>query len=93
VFSLSRNPLFCGGREKNRQAEIKELTAKGIIPNEHEMERHPEKSLQARTFLMGSVAAVINEVLPAQDIVDRMVNEAAAQLRRGNTLLKAQAKL
>jgi NAD(P)H-dependent flavin oxidoreductase YrpB (nitropropane dioxygenase family) len=34
--------------EENRQEEIKQLTAKGIIPNEHEMEKHPEKSLQAR---------------------------------------------
>jgi len=81
------------GRESNRQAEIKELTAKGIIPNDHEMEKHPEKSLQARTFPMGNVAAVIKEILPAREIVDNMVSEAAAQLRRGGTLLDAQAKL
>jgi len=71
----------------------KELTAKGIVPNDHEMEKHPEKSLQARSFLMGSVAAVIKEILPAQEIVDNMVSEAAAQLRRGGSLVNAQAKL
>ena len=32
--------------EKNRQTEIKELTSKGIIPNKHELEKHPEKSVR-----------------------------------------------
>ncbi len=44
--------------EKNRQAEIKELTSKGIIPVEHDLEKHAEKSLEARPWLMGKVAAV-----------------------------------
>jgi len=91
--AFSPSLVFRDGRESNRQSEIKELTAKGIIPNDHEMEKHPEKSLQARTFLMGNVAAVIKEILPAQEIVDNMVSEAAAQLRRGGSLLNAQAKL
>lgn len=34
--------------EENRQEEIKDLTSKGILPNEHELEKHPGKSLQAR---------------------------------------------
>ncbi|KAG5340393.1 hypothetical protein C0989_001811 [Termitomyces sp. Mn162] len=34
--------------EENRQAEIKELTSKGIIPHIHELEKHPEKSLRGR---------------------------------------------
>jgi NAD(P)H-dependent flavin oxidoreductase YrpB (nitropropane dioxygenase family) len=46
--------------EQNRQAEIRELTAKGIIPNHHEMEKHPEKSVQAVTFMKGNVAALID---------------------------------
>lgn len=35
-------------REKNRQAEIKDLTSKGIIPHYHELEKHPEKSIEGR---------------------------------------------
>ncbi|EGN96991.1 hypothetical protein SERLA73DRAFT_185253 [Serpula lacrymans var. lacrymans S7.3] len=77
----------------NRQAEIKELTSQGIIPNNHEMEKHPEKSLQARTFLIGRVAALINDVLPAQQIVDEMVADASKILLHGASLVNAKAKL
>ncbi|KAG5644879.1 hypothetical protein DXG03_007520 [Asterophora parasitica] len=81
--------------EENRQAEIKELTSKGIIPHIHELEKHPEKSIQGRPWLMGRVAALIDEVLPAKVIVDRMVAEAADLLTLGGSLVKtgAQSKL
>ncbi|KAG8746671.1 hypothetical protein FRC10_003975 [Ceratobasidium sp. 414] len=78
--------------EENRQQEIKELTSKGIIPNEHEMEKHPEKSLQARTFLMGSVSAVVNDILPAKTIVDNMVKDAVERIQSGNGLLASGSK-
>lgn len=45
-------------REENRQAEIKELTSKGIVPAVWDVEQHPEKSIEARPWLMGRVAAV-----------------------------------
>jgi len=79
--------------ERNRQAEIKELTSKGIIPNQHELEKHPEKSIQAVTFLMGNVAAVINDILPAQTIVDNIVNEAAKILQDRSKLVSVKARL
>ncbi|KAN0121322.1 2-nitropropane dioxygenase [Russula decolorans] len=79
--------------ERNRQAEIKELTAKGIIPNEHEVNKHPEKSIQAVTFLMGDVAALIKDVLPAQTIVDNMVNDAARVLQDRSKLVSVKTKL
>jgi len=79
--------------EHNRQAEIKELTAKGIIPNEHEVNKHPEKSIQAVTFLMGDVAALIKDVLPAQTIVDNMVNDAAKILQDRSKLVRVKTKL
>jgi len=79
--------------EHNRQAEIKELTAKGIIPNEHEVDKHPEKSIQAVTFLMGDVAALIKDVLPARTIVDNMVNDAAKILQDRSKLVSVKAKL
>jgi len=79
--------------EHNRQAEIRELTAKGIVPNHHEMERHPEKSIEAVTFLMGNVAALVNDILPAQTIVDNMVNEAARILQDRNKTVSVRTKL
>jgi NAD(P)H-dependent flavin oxidoreductase YrpB (nitropropane dioxygenase family) len=79
--------------EKNRQTEIKELTSKGIVPNKHEIEKHPEKSVQAVSFLMGDVAAVINDILPAQTIVDDIVNEAAKILQDRSKLVKVNARL
>lgn len=35
----------------NRQAEIKALTSKGVIPHDEELKSHPEKSLQGRMWL------------------------------------------
>lgn len=75
-LSLTRNV-----RNNNRQAEIEELTSKGIIPVEHDLQEHPEKSLDARAWLMGRVAALIDEVLSAKDIVEGMVNDAARVLQ------------
>ena len=80
-------------RNNNRQAEIKELTSKGIIPHEHELEKHPEKSLEGRSFLIGRVAALIHEVLPAKVIVETMVNDAARILTTNAAKVKVQAKL
>ncbi|KAF7365725.1 2-nitropropane dioxygenase [Mycena venus] len=77
----------------NRQAEIKELTRKGLLPHDVEMDKHPEKSVAARTWLMGRVSALIHEVLHAKVIVDNMVRDAAAQLQRGNKYLTSKAKL
>ncbi|KAI0042984.1 2-nitropropane dioxygenase [Auriscalpium vulgare] len=80
--------------EKNRSAEIKELTSQGIIPNDHELQKHPDKYLKALTFLMGNVAAVIDEVLPARVIVESMVEQAAEQLQKGSAMVSgAKAKL
>ncbi|KAJ7625478.1 2-nitropropane dioxygenase [Roridomyces roridus] len=78
--------------EQNRQEEIKELTGKGIIPHEHEVDKHPEKSME-RAWLMGRISALIKDVLPAKVIVENMVNEAAEQLQRGNKYLAARSKL
>lgn len=43
---------------ENRQDEIKDLTSRGILPAIQDIEQHPEKSISARPWLMGSVAAV-----------------------------------
>jgi NAD(P)H-dependent flavin oxidoreductase YrpB (nitropropane dioxygenase family) len=67
------------------------LTSKGVIPHEKELEAHPEKSIKGRAWLMGSVAALIDDVLPAKEIVERMVAEAVEILKHGNSLLKADS--
>jgi len=78
--------------EENRQAEIKELTSKGIIPHYRELEKHPEKSLQGRPWLMGRVSSLIHDILPAKVIIDNMVEEAADMLSHGGSLVKIHGK-
>ncbi|OBZ79398.1 putative nitronate monooxygenase [Grifola frondosa] len=76
----------------NRQDEIKELTSKGIIPHEHEMEEHPEKSIEGLNFPVGRVAAVIDEILPAKVIVENMVSQAAQILQSGASMVVHRAQ-
>ncbi|KKK20815.1 hypothetical protein AOCH_003993 [Aspergillus ochraceoroseus] len=78
--------------EENRRDEIKELTSKGIIPVEHDFENLPddvddEYLDNARPFLMGKVAAVVNEKKSAKAIVDELVDDAAELLANGNKML------
>ncbi|EKM81624.1 hypothetical protein AGABI1DRAFT_111903 [Agaricus bisporus var. burnettii JB137-S8] len=77
---------------ENRQAEIKELTSKGIIPHYQEVEKDPSKSIPGRPWLMGRVSALVNEVLPAKIIVDSMVNDAAAILEQNASLVKVSPR-
>ncbi|KAF8159362.1 2-nitropropane dioxygenase [Crassisporium funariophilum] len=88
-----RKTPYVADWEENRQAEIKELTSKGVIPHYNELESHPEKSAQGRPWLMGSVAAVVNDVLPAKTIVDNMVATAAEILSNNASMVKVNAKL
>ena len=80
-------------RNNNRQAEIKELTSKGVLPIEHDLKEHPEKSLEARAWLIGRVAALIDEVLPAKVIVDNMVNDAVKIMQANAARVSVKAKL
>ncbi len=88
-----RRTKYVDDWEHNRQAEIKELTSKGIIPGEHDVNKHPEKSIQAVMFLMGDVAALIKDILPARVIVDNMVNDAAKILQDRSKLVSVKPKL
>lgn len=83
----------CMCREENRQAEIKELTSKGVIPAYEDLEKHPEKTIEGRPWLMGNVSAVINEILPAKTIVEQMVTEAAEVLTTNAAKVNLKAKL
>lgn len=87
-----RNNSYIQNWEENRAQEIKELTSKGIIPVEHDLETQGDNldddtMDQARPFLMGKAAAVVNEKKSAKAIVDEMVTDGVKWLRKGNTML------
>lgn len=84
--------------EENRQAEIKELTSKGILPVEHDLEKmgddlDDDTMDNARPFLMGKVAAVVNEKKNAREIIDEMVGDAVKTLQDCNNLIVSKSKL
>ncbi|CRL18625.1 2-nitropropane dioxygenase, NPD [Penicillium camemberti] len=88
---VRKNPYIVNW-EENRHDEIKQLTSKGIIPVEHDMENLPDDvdddTLDnARPFLMGKVAAVVNEKKSAKAIVDELVGDAAVLLQKGNKMV------
>lgn len=75
--------------EENRRDEIKSLTTQGTIPVEHDIEELDKADKldddtmdAARPWLMGKVAAVVNEKKPAKAIVDEMIAEALVQLKQ-----------
>ena len=63
------------------------MLSKGLLPYEVDLKEHPENSLKARTFLIGKVSGLINEVLPAETIVNEMIKEAAERLQSGSKLV------
>lgn len=78
--------------EENRQQEIKDLTSKGVIPVEHDMENlsddlDDDTMDNARPFLMGKAAAVVNEKKSAKAIIDEMVTDGVKWLNRGHTMV------
>ncbi|KAL9091572.1 MAG: hypothetical protein Q9159_001310 [Coniocarpon cinnabarinum] len=83
-----RNNPYITNWEDNRQNEIKELTGRGKIPVEHDIEQmgddvDDDTMDNARPFLMGKASAVVNERKSARGIVDEMVGEAVQWLKRG----------
>jgi len=76
--------------EQNRQADIKELTAKGVIPYSKTIEdveagKEPlftqKQLMKSMPLLCGSAAGAIDQVLSAKEIIDQMVNGAVDILR------------
>ncbi|KAL8987102.1 MAG: hypothetical protein Q9177_003659 [Variospora cf. flavescens] len=60
--------------------KVQELTDKGVIPMEKDMEDGEDVDVP---FLMGQVAAVVNQISPAGQIVQEMVTEAVRVLEQG----------
>jgi len=87
-----RNNPYISNWEENRAAEIKELTSKGVIPVEHDFETlgddiDDETMDNARPFLMGKAAAVVNEKKSAKALVDELVGDAVAWIQKGGKLV------
>lgn len=87
--------------EFNRQAEIKDLTSRGLIPIPWELDKlHEEGKLieeiedQATLRPMGIVVGLVNKPdQPAADIVREIVEEAYAVLSQANGYLRPTSKL
>lgn len=79
--------------ETERREEMLQLQNKGIIPLAHDMETKKDDDEvldNAHPVLMGRVAGLVRERLPAEKIVENMVEEAAELLEVGG---KSVAKL
>ncbi|KAJ5905478.1 oxidoreductase [Penicillium subrubescens] len=81
--------------EDNRSSEIKELTRNGVIPVQHDMEKadsEDDDTLMDKMerFMMGKVAAVVNETKSAKAIVDELVHDASVELKKGTTLTQSK---
>jgi len=84
--------------EDNRAQEIKDLTGRGKIPVEHDLESlgdelDDDTLDNARPFLMGKAAAVVNEKKPAKVIVDEMINDAVSWLQTGNGFIVSKGRM
>lgn len=77
---------------KDRDEEVRKLTGEGKIPHDVELQKHPEKSLEGKSWLMGDVSALINDIKPAKQIIDDMVKEASQCLQHGNSLVSGQSR-
>jgi len=87
-----RNNPYITNWEDNRAQEIKELTSKGKIPVEHDLETlgddiDDETIDNARPFLMGKAAAVVNEKKSAKAVVDELVTDAVTWINKGQKMI------
>ncbi|KAL4860731.1 2-nitropropane dioxygenase [Aspergillus spectabilis] len=90
----SRETPYLRRWEGERRAEMLELQAKGIVPVQHDLDTKPddEEVLDGSfPLLMGKVAPLVREKLPAKEIVDGMVNDAADLLASGSRLLTGRS--
>ncbi|KAE8383017.1 Nitronate monooxygenase-domain-containing protein [Aspergillus bertholletiae] len=72
---------------EKRPEEIARLTAKGIVPIEHDFNSDREDI--EMPYLMGDVSGIIKEIKPAGVIVQEMVQQAVQMLRVGGSYINA----
>jgi len=95
TLAVSGRPLRVRRNEwvdkwESQPGKIKELTEKGVVPIEYDMEEGNEVDIP---HLMGVVAGVIDSIKPAKDIVDEMVGEAVVMLEQADGFLGKKSKL
>ena len=87
--------------EEARPDKIKELTSQGIVPVEWDLEQpcenddEEEKKINGvlSHWFAGKVAAVVDKVEPAKDIIDEIISSAAEAIQKSNNLLVSAPKL
>lgn len=87
--------------EEKRPEKIKELTSRGIVPVEWDLEQPCESDEEENKkingvlshWFAGKVAAVVGKIEPAKDIVDEIVRDAAEVLQRSSHLIVSSSKL
>lgn len=72
---------------EKRPDEIARLTAKGVVPIEHDFENDKEVEIP---YLMGDVSAIVQGIKPAGAIVREMVQQAVAMLRQGGSYITSE---
>ncbi|KXS18441.1 NPD-domain-containing protein [Gonapodya prolifera JEL478] len=97
---IIKNP-YAQNWETERSEQIRELTAKGVVPIYHDIEEitkdgddvDPDLVIQAQPLLSGQVAGALTDVKPAKEIVDDMVSGAVKVLGGASTWVKSKGKL
>jgi NAD(P)H-dependent flavin oxidoreductase YrpB (nitropropane dioxygenase family) len=72
------------GKWEAQPEKIKELTEKGIVPIQKDIDDGVDIDIP---FLMGQVAGVIKDIKPAGEIMREMVDEAVQMLKTGQGYL------
>jgi hypothetical protein len=81
------------------QAEIKELTSKGVLPAQNDLDKAGDNASDelldqaSHPYLMGQVAAVCNKKTTAKEVVDEMVKQAVQRINLTSSMLQAKSKL
>jgi NAD(P)H-dependent flavin oxidoreductase YrpB (nitropropane dioxygenase family) len=65
-----------------RADEIEVLTSKGVVPFHHDMEKNPKRMIEGRPLIMGEVAARIDSIPTAKEIVEGMVKGAVEAIQK-----------
>ncbi|KAH9257596.1 hypothetical protein BASA81_004045 [Batrachochytrium salamandrivorans] len=86
------NSEYIKSWEGPRKAQIQELCDKGIVPMQHdfaEAEKKGEPMSLAKAFplLMGQCAGHIHEIKPAAAIIEEMMTDAIATIRKNERLI------
>ncbi|KAL8798398.1 MAG: hypothetical protein Q9182_006692 [Xanthomendoza sp. 2 TL-2023] len=92
TLAVSGRPLRVRRNEwvekwEKKPEEVKELTSNGVVPMEKDMDDGEEVDFP---FLMGQVAALVQEIKPARTIVEEMVREAVRVLESGHHYIRKE---